>query len=116
MPTSGSLDLIDNHAIVSTPTTHRPASVIDVCRVPLPSVRSAEHKKQTKIQQRLRLAAYWLVFLAEVALLAAGIFCLAKLGQMRETEPEQLRSTTEGAPTQSAVTIDEALQAFGAGR
>jgi hypothetical protein len=108
--------LIDNHANVSTPTAHRSASVIDLSRARLPSVQSAEPGKEAKIQLRLRLAAYWLMVLAEVLLFAAGLFCLAKLGEMRETESKQLRLATEGVPPQSAVTLDEALQAFGAGR
>ena len=54
------------------------------------------------------------MLLAEVVLLAAGIFWLAKLDKMRETEFEQMfRSAAQGVPPQSAVTLDEALRAFG---
>jgi hypothetical protein len=113
---SRSLKLTDNHANPSTPTTHRSASVIDVSRARLPSVKPAEHRKEAKIQLQIRLAASWLMFSAEVALFAAGIFCLAKLGKMRETESELLRSAAEGVPAQSNVTLDEVLQAFGTRR
>jgi hypothetical protein len=68
---SRSLKLIDNHANVSTPTIHRSVSMIDVSRAHLPSVKFAEPRKESKIPLRLPLAAYWLMFLAEVVLLAA---------------------------------------------
>jgi|ERR1700722_11203321 hypothetical protein len=114
---SRSLKLIAHHANVSTPTTHLSASIIDVSRAHLPSVKFAEPGRAAELQLRLRLAAYWLMFFAEVLLLAAGIFCLAKLGKMREIEYEQRRlAAAEGVPPQSAVTLDEALRAFGAGR
>jgi hypothetical protein len=88
MPTSRSLELINNHPNISESTT-----------------------------LRFRLALSWLALFAEVALFAAGIFCLVKCGEMRETESErQLRLAAQGLPAQSAVTLDEALQALDAGR
>lgn len=102
MPTTKLLNLIDNHANVNRPTT--------------PGASSTEAEEST-IQLRFSLAAYWLMLLVEVVLLAAGIFCLAKLDKMRATESEQMfRSAAQGVPPQSAVTLDEALQAFGARR
>jgi hypothetical protein len=114
MLTYRSLKLIDNHAEASTPRTDGSATVIDISRARLPFLKSAEHSKNCKRQMGLRMTAAWLMFLAEVILLAMGVFYVAKLGKMRETESEHLRSAAEGIPAQGAVTIDEALQAFSA--
>jgi hypothetical protein len=86
MPASRSLQLINNQPNISESTT-----------------------------LRLRLAVSWLALFAEVALFAAGIFCLVKCCEMRETESEQqLRLAAQGLPPQSTVTFDEALQILGA--
>jgi hypothetical protein len=114
---SSSFKLIANHINVSTPTTCRSASALDLSRARLPFIKSPEFRKNSEIQLRLRLAALWLTLLAEVALLGAGIFYLAKSDKMREAESERLlRSAAEGPPTYPSVTLDEALQAFGARR
>jgi hypothetical protein len=117
MPTTKSLNLIDNHANVNRPTTLPPLGVADFTDSGQALGASSTEAEESTIQLRFSLAAYWLMLLVEVVLLAAGIFCLAKLDKMRATESEQMfRSAAQGVPPQSAVTLDEALQAFGARR
>jgi hypothetical protein len=117
MPTIKSLNLIDNHANFNRPTTLPPLGVADFTDSGQALGASSTEAEESSIQPRFSVAAYWLMLLAEVVLLAAGIFYLAKLDKMRESESEQMfRSAAQGVPPQSAVTLDEALQAFGARR
>jgi hypothetical protein len=111
MTISRSVKLIDNRANVSEPTTLRSVPVIDHSGARLLSLEPAATNKKARIELRLRLFAYWLMLLAAVVIFAAGIFYLVELGKMRQTESEQAR-LAEGVPAQSAVTLDQALQAL----
>jgi hypothetical protein len=114
MPTTKSLNLIDSHANFNRPTTLPPLGIADFTDSGQARGASSTEAEESTIRLGFSLAAYWLMLLAEVVLLAAGIFWLAKLDKMRETESEQMfRSTAQGVPPQSAVTLDEALRAFG---
>lgn len=114
MPTTKSPNLIDSHANFNRPTTPPPLGIADFTDSGQARGASSTEVEESTIRLRFSLAAYWLMLLAEVVLLAAGIFWLAKLDKMRETEFEQMfRSAAQGVPPQSAVTLDEALRAFG---
>jgi hypothetical protein len=112
---SRSAKLIDNHANVSEPTILRSVSVIDHSGARLLSLEPATTNKRARIQLRFRLFAYWLMLLAAVVVFAAGMFWLVESRKMRQTESEQAR-LAEGVPAQSAVTLDQALQALGVRR
>jgi hypothetical protein len=117
MLTSRSLQSIDNHLKIGEPTTLGSVSLTAFSKARPLSVKSKASNKEAKIDLRLRLAVSWLALFAEIALFAAGIFCLVKCGEMRETESEQqLRLAAQGLPPQSAVTLDQALQVLGARR
>src|SRR5260221_3200154 len=109
MTISRSVKLIGNHANVSEPTTLRSVSAIDHSGARLLSLEPAATNKRARIELRLRLFGYWLMLLAAVVVLAAGMFCLVESSKMRQTESEQPR-LAEGVPAQSAVTLDQALQ------
>jgi hypothetical protein len=82
MLTSGSLKLINNRPNISEPRTLRSVSVTAFSETRPLSVKSKAFNKEAKIHLRLRLAVSWLALFAEVALFAAGIFCLVKCGEM----------------------------------
>jgi hypothetical protein len=105
-----SIELIDNHANVSGPTTLRSVSVIDHSGAYLLSLEPATPNKRARIELRLRLFAYWPMLLAAVVVFAVGMFCLVEAGKMRQTGSDQAR-LAEDIPARSTVTLGQALQA-----
>ena len=110
--TSRPVKLVDYHPDASGPTAADSASVIDLFEARLLSGESEGTTKEAKIEPGLRKVAYWLISLAALISLPAGMFWLVGFGPMRTTDPNQVRLAAEGVPSQGAVAFGQAIQAL----
>jgi hypothetical protein len=97
------------------PTAAYSASAVDFAEAGRRrSSKSAGTGKEAAIEQRHRKALYWLLSLAALISLLAGVLCLLDPVKPRTADTDKLDLAAEGAPSHIEVTIGEAIQALGA--
>jgi hypothetical protein len=72
----------------------------------------AGHKYSVEPASALKPAFYFLISLAGLASLLAGIFCMKEFTTPRMTDTDQLHLAVRDLPNQGSVTFDQAMQAL----